>query len=128
MNMTLRANFSRCTDALLDPGANALRSISVAASAFVLSGVAVGQQVPQKAQVGPGTAVVAPGVRNIRLELDEIPPGTYDITTKETLVRYGVDHMGFSEFWGTFPGATGTIAFDPKDVGATKLEVKVPIA
>ena len=29
---------------------------------------------------------------------------------------------------GTFPGATGSIAFDPKDVGATKLEVKVPIA
>jgi polyisoprenoid-binding protein YceI len=128
MNITLRVNCSRCTDALLNLGAHLLRSISVAASAFALSGIAVAQQVPQKFQAGPGTAVVAPGVRNMRLELDEIPPGTYDITTKETLVRYGVDHMGFSEFWGTFPGATGTLAFDPKSLGNIKLDVKVPIA
>jgi len=103
-------------------------SIIVAASAFALSGFAIAQQVPHKVQAGPGTAVVAPGVRRTRLELDEIPPGTYDIYTKETLVRYGVDHMGFSEFWGTFPGATGTLAFDPKALGTTKLDVKVPIA
>ena len=119
---------TRCTDALLNLGANALRPITVAASAFALSGVAVAQHVPQKVESSPGTAVVAPGVRNIRLELDEIPAGTYDITTKETLVRYGVDHMGFSEFWGTFSGATGTLAFDPKALGAAKLDVKVPIA
>lgn len=127
MNITMRVNFSRRTDALLDLGANALRSISVAASAFALFGVAVAQQAPQNVPVGPGTAVVAPGVRNTRFELDEIPPGTYDIATKETLVRYGVDHFGFSEYWGTFPGATGTLAFDPKSLGTTKLDVKVPI-
>src|ERR1019366_3506482 len=128
MNIALKVNFSRCKGALLNLGANALTSISVAACAFTLSGVAIAQQAPQKVQVGPGTAVVAPGVRKIRLELDEIPPGTYDIITKETLVRYGVDHMGFSEYWGTFPGATGTLAFDPKSLGTTKLDVKVPIA
>lgn len=77
---------------------------------------------------GPGTAVVEPGVHATHLGLDEVPAGTYDVTAKETLVRYGVDHMGFSEFWGTFPGATGTLAFDPRDVGATKIDVKVPIS
>jgi polyisoprenoid-binding protein YceI len=85
------------------------------------------QQASQKVQVGPGTAAVEPGVHATHLGLDEIPPGTYDINSKETLVRYGVEHMGFSEFWGTFPGATGTLAFDPKDIGATKIDVKVPI-
>jgi polyisoprenoid-binding protein YceI len=128
MNITLKVDFSRCTDALLDLGTNALSSISVAASAFALCGVTLAQQVPQKAQAGPGTAVVAPDVRTIRLELDQIPPGAYDINTKETLVRYGVDHMGFSELWGTFPGTTGTLEFDPKPLGTTKLDVKVPIA
>jgi polyisoprenoid-binding protein YceI len=107
MNMTLRANFSRCTDALLDPGANALRSISVAASAFVLSGVAVATTSAAESSGRPGHCCGSSWRScNIPLELDEIPPGTYDITTKETLVRYGVDHMGFSEYWGTFPGAT----------------------
>jgi polyisoprenoid-binding protein YceI len=59
---------------------------------------------------------------------DAIAPGVYTIDSKETLVRYTTIHMGFSEFWGTFPGATGTLAIDPKNVAAAKLEVKVPIA
>lgn len=128
MNITLKFHFSRWTGAVVTLGAKALTSICVAASALVFSGVSMAQQAPQKAQVGPGTAVVEPGVHARHLGLDEIPPGTYDITSKETLVRYGVDHMGFSEFWGTFPGATGTIAFDPKDIGATKIDVKVPVS
>jgi polyisoprenoid-binding protein YceI len=128
MNMKLKVTLSRYTHALLKLGANALTSTAVAAYGCALSAVAIAQQVPPKAEAGPGTAVVAPGVRKTRFQLDEIPVGTYDIITKETLVRYGIDHMGFSEFWGTFPGATGTLKFDPKAPGATKLDVKVPIA
>jgi len=41
--------------------------------------------VPQKVQAGPGTAVVAPGVRKVHLELDAIPQGTYDICTNREL-------------------------------------------
>jgi len=58
----------------------------------------------------------------------EIQPGTYTIDTKETLVRYSTIHMGFTEFWGTFAGATGTLEIDPKHIEAAKLSVKVPIA
>jgi polyisoprenoid-binding protein YceI len=122
MNVT-----SSWTGAVITLGSSALRSICIAASAFVFSETSIAQQAPQKVQVGPGTAAVEPGVHATHFGVDKIPAGTYDITSKETLVRYGVDHMGFSEFWGTFPGATGTLAFDPKDIGATKIEVKVPI-
>jgi polyisoprenoid-binding protein YceI len=59
---------------------------------------------------------------------DDIQPGTYVIDTKETLVRYGTMHMGFNEFWGTFPGAKGTMSIDPKALGDTKVDVTVPIA
>jgi polyisoprenoid-binding protein YceI len=124
MNIALKVSFSSCAGGLRNPGRNALTSICIAVSAFVFSGVSMAQQAPPP---GPGTAVVEPGVHATHFGLDEIPPGTYDVNTKETLVRYGVDHMGFSEYWGTFPGTTGTLAFDPKHVGATKLEVKVPI-
>jgi polyisoprenoid-binding protein YceI len=127
MAITLKFPCARCTDAVATLGA----SMSVAACALIFSGVSLAQQAPQQApqqpQVGPGTAVVEPGVHARHLEFDEIPPGTYDVDTKETLVRDGVDHMGFSEFWGTFPGATGTLVIDPKAIGATKLDVKVPI-
>ena len=58
---------------------------------------------------------------------EEVQPGVYAIDTKETLVRYGVIHMGFTEFWGTFPGATGTLTLDPKAVASAKLDVTVPV-
>jgi polyisoprenoid-binding protein YceI len=69
-----------------------------------------------------------PAASDATLGPDQVQAGTYAIDTKETLVRYGVIHMGFTEFWGTFPGATGTLVIDPKRIGATKLDVTVPIA
>jgi polyisoprenoid-binding protein YceI len=57
-----------------------------------------------------------------------IPAGTYVIDTKETLVRYATNHMGFTEFWGTFPGATGTMTLDPKALENTKVDVTIPVA
>ncbi len=128
MTITSKMKYSRYAAALLNLGTEMLTLICVAVSAIALSGVAIAQQVPQKVQADPGAAVREPDLRARRFELDEIPAGTYDIYTKETLVRYGVDHMGFSNFWGTFPGATGTLVIDPKAFGATKLEVKVPSA
>jgi polyisoprenoid-binding protein YceI len=58
---------------------------------------------------------------------DGIQPGTYAIDTKETLVRYTVMHMGFTEYWGTFPGATGSLTIDPKVIADAKLDVQVPV-
>lgn len=60
--------------------------------------------------------------------LDDIPAGTYTVDSKETLVRYEVLHFGSSDYWGTFPAATGTMKLDPKNLGATHLQVKVPVA
>ncbi len=74
------------------------------------------------------TVLVAPAFGQVPWEPDQIAPGRYVIDTKETLVRYGTIHMGFTEFWGTFPGATGTLEIDPKNISAASLEVKVPIS
>jgi len=60
--------------------------------------------------------------------LDDVPAGTYTVDTKETLVRYEVLHFGSSDYWGTFPGATGTMKLDVRNLSATQLEVKVPVA
>lgn len=58
---------------------------------------------------------------------EQVPAGKYDIITKETLVRYEVLHFGYSDYWGTFPGATGSLVIDPKNLASTKLDVKIPI-
>jgi polyisoprenoid-binding protein YceI len=72
-------------------------------------------------------AAAAPLGAQAPLAPDQIPAGVYAIETKETLVRYEVLHFGYSDYWGTFPGATGSLTIDPKNLAATKLEVKVPI-
>lgn len=61
------------------------------------------------------------------LSPDQVPAGVYSIVTKETLVRYEVLHFGYSDYWGTFSGAVGTLTIDPKKLTAAKLDVKIPI-
>lgn len=61
------------------------------------------------------------------LEPDRVPAGTYVLDSKEALVRYTVLHMGLTEFWGTFPNASGTLILDPKNLGAAKVDIKVPV-
>ena len=71
---------------------------------------------------------VAPAVAQAPTDPESLPAGVYQINSKDTLVRYGVIHMGLTDYWGTFPDATGTLTIDPKHVEAAKLSVKVPIA
>ena len=73
-------------------------------------------------------AAVGPARAQTPFNPDEAPAGTYTIDSKETLVRYGTIHMGINEFWGTFPGAKGTLMIDPKSLEDAKLDVSVPIA
>jgi len=57
-----------------------------------------------------------------------VQAGTYAIDSHHTLARFGVTHFGINEFFGTFPGATGTLTLDPKNLAATKLDVTLPVA
>lgn len=58
----------------------------------------------------------------------QVQAGQYAIDSAHTLVRFSVDHFGISEYFGTLPGASGTLAVDPKNLAATKLDVSVPVA
>jgi polyisoprenoid-binding protein YceI len=82
--------------------------------------IAFGLAVPAAAQ----TPTEAPSPS---FNTDAIPAGTYYLDSKEALVRYTTIHMGLTEFWGTFPNATGTLTIDPKAVNAAKVDIKVPI-
>jgi polyisoprenoid-binding protein YceI len=43
-------------------------------------------------------------------------------------VLFRVDHAGFSQALGIFPGATGELHFDPDDWTSARLDVEVPLA
>ena len=58
----------------------------------------------------------------------EVQAGNYALDSNHTLVRFSVVHFGISDFFGTLPGASGTLSVDPRNVASAKLDVSVPVA
>lgn len=53
--------------------------------------------------------------------------GTYSADPAHTLVGWRVDHLGFSDYFGLFGEVTGTLAIDPANPSAAKLDVTIPV-
>ena len=54
--------------------------------------------------------------------------GTYTADAGHTLVEWTVDHLGFTPYFGIFGNVTGTLMLDPKNPGAAKVDVTIPVA
>lgn len=57
-----------------------------------------------------------------------ITGGTYTADAGHTLVKWEVDHLGFTPYFGIFGDVTGTLVLDPKNPGAAKVDVTIPVA
>jgi len=56
-----------------------------------------------------------------------ITGGLYKIDSNHTLALFEINHMGFSEFYGVIPKATGTMMLDPANPSADTLDVTLPV-
>jgi len=56
-----------------------------------------------------------------------VEPGTYAVEPLHTRVLFVVNHFGFNDYFGEFTGAAGTLKLDPKDLGASRIDVTVPV-
>src|SRR5665213_252890 len=54
--------------------------------------------------------------------------GVYVIEPNHTEVLFGISHLGFSTYYGQFPGASGSLTLDAANTAASQLDVTVPIA
>jgi polyisoprenoid-binding protein YceI len=54
--------------------------------------------------------------------------GTYKADPDHTLVMWTVDHLGFTPYTGIFGSVTGTLALDPKNPSAAKVDVTIPVS
>lgn len=54
--------------------------------------------------------------------------GTYTADGGHTLVKWEVDHLGFTPYWGMFGDVTGTLQLDPKNPAAAKVDVTIPVS
>ena len=87
--------------------------IAVAAALALLSTVAVAQ-VPS----------APPGSRNPAA----VSGGTYKVDSGHTLVKWTLDHLGFSPYTGIFGEVTGTLTLDPRRPNRARVDVLVPLS
>jgi polyisoprenoid-binding protein YceI len=57
-----------------------------------------------------------------------VESGNYTLETSHARTMFSVSHMGFSTWYGEFPGAVGTLDLDTTDLRKSRLSVSVETA
>jgi polyisoprenoid-binding protein YceI len=57
-----------------------------------------------------------------------VAAGTYRLDPNHALIGWRVDHLGFSDYFGVFGDAAGTLTLDPANPAAAKVDVTIPVA
>jgi polyisoprenoid-binding protein YceI len=53
--------------------------------------------------------------------------GTYAVEPGHTQILFKINHMGFTNYYGNFSGASGMLRLDPKNAAVDSLAVTVPV-
>lgn len=62
------------------------------------------------------------------MDTSAITSGTYSADPAHTLVVWGLDHLGFNDYFGIFGDITGTLELDATDLSSSSVDVTIPIA
>lgn len=65
-----------------------------------------------------------PGSRNPAA----VSGGTYTADPAHSMVKWTVDHLGFTPYTGIFGDVSGTLVLDPKNPSAAKVDVTIPVS
>lgn len=57
-----------------------------------------------------------------------VQEGSYSVEPAHTRVLFSVSHMGFTNYYGEFPNASGSLELKPKAIGGSTLEIHIPTA
>lgn len=93
-----------------------MRLIHAALPAILVTGLA-GALIAQPGAGAPGKA-----------DPSLVTGGAYTVDAGHTLVKWEVDHLGFSPYFGLFGDISGTLSLDPKNPSAAKLDITIPVA
>lgn len=90
------------------------KKFAFAAGLVLICGVPV---IAQQAMPAPGAPDPA-----------RVTAGTYNVDPEHTLVRFDVDHLGITPYFGIFGQVTGSLVLDPDNISASKVDVTIPVA
>lgn len=88
--------------------------------ALVAAGAVLAAATPLVAQ----QAMHKPGAE----DLTRVTAGSYTVDPHHTMVRWEVDHLGITPYFGIFGDVTGTLTIDPKNVSAAKVDITIPVS
>jgi polyisoprenoid-binding protein YceI len=57
-----------------------------------------------------------------------VPAGTYAVEPTHTRIQFTVSHMGFTDWYGDFTNASGSLRLDPARPQASRVEIEIPVA
>jgi polyisoprenoid-binding protein YceI len=57
-----------------------------------------------------------------------VQAGDYGVEPTHTRVEFSVSHMGFTDWYGDFKSASGSLSIDPAKVSAAKVDISLPTA
>jgi polyisoprenoid-binding protein YceI len=57
-----------------------------------------------------------------------VAAGQYTVEAIHTRIQFSISHMGFTDWFGDFTGASGTLRLDPDRLAATVLSIEIPVA
>ncbi len=58
----------------------------------------------------------------------KVPAGTYTVDPAHTQILFSVLHMGFTNYYGNFSGASGSLSVAPKKPASMAVNISVPTA
>ncbi len=62
------------------------------------------------------------------MDTSAITSGSYSTDPSHTLVVWGLDHLGFNDYFGIFGDITGTLELDTETLSNSSVDVTIPIA
>jgi polyisoprenoid-binding protein YceI len=60
-------------------------------------------------------------------DASKVEAGTYAIEPAHTRILFGVDHMGFTTYYGDFTGASGSLLLKSPKAAGSELSVTIPV-
>jgi polyisoprenoid-binding protein YceI len=62
------------------------------------------------------------------VDVARVEAGTYQTDPGHSMIGWRVNHFGFNDYLGLFGGVTGSLTLDPKNIGASKVDVTIPVS
>jgi len=58
---------------------------------------------------------------------EAVQSGSYAVEPGHTRIQFAIDHMGFTNFYGDFTGATGSLQLDASMPAHSKVDISIPV-